>query len=91
MHSLLNTRVLHVCGGDVLVGGSGEERHVFCSRCGAFTFEGQHLPSGTSRKANRAAWDRGELSSPPEREREAHPAECVVQAALKRARETPCT
>jgi hypothetical protein len=54
------------CGGTVLTGGSGEQAHIYCDRCGAFTHntENSELPTGTDREANRAAFDDGEFCSP---------------------------
>lgn len=53
------------CGGTVLSGGSGEQRHHYCDRCGAFTHDLlADLPAGTTDKdKNQAAWDAGEEES----------------------------
>src|SRR5690606_28166573 len=58
--------MVHDCGGTILVAGSGEERHTYCERCGAYRY-GQDvasLPTGTDPVANRAAWDAGADASP---------------------------
>ena len=56
----------HVCGGTILTGGSGQQAHSYCDRCGAFAYDytDEELPSGTDPKANRAAWDAGDDTSP---------------------------
>jgi hypothetical protein len=57
----------HVCGGTIGHGGSGETRHKYCDRCGAFTYDlDADLPTGTDRAANRAAYDNGDDESPAE-------------------------
>jgi hypothetical protein len=55
----------HVCGGTILSGGSGEQSHIYCDRCHAFSYDTEgDLPDGTDEAANRAAWDAGESESP---------------------------
>jgi hypothetical protein len=58
---------LHSCGGTILHGGLGTPltSHKYCDRCQAFTYDlAGEVPSGTDRKANRRAYDRGEDESP---------------------------
>lgn len=54
------------CGGTILTGGAGEQAHIYCDRCHAFTYTstGETVPGGTDREANRAAWDAGDDRSP---------------------------
>lgn len=60
----MNT-VMHNCGGTVLTGASGEQAHLYCDRCGAFTYDTDaELPTGTDKAANRRAYDDGEQCSP---------------------------
>lgn len=59
----------HICGGTILGGGSGEQAHIYCDRCGAFTrdpddIEDGQLPSGTDKGSNEQAWNAAEESSP---------------------------
>lgn len=55
----------HECGGAILTGGSGEEAHLYCERCGAFAYvEAGDVPSGTDLEANRRARDAGDDRSP---------------------------
>jgi hypothetical protein len=59
----------HVCGGTILSGGSGEQAHIYCDRCSAFThdaddIEANRLPSGTDKALNQQASDDGAESSP---------------------------
>lgn len=59
----------HDCGGAILMGGSGEQKHIYCDRCGAFShdpddIEANRLPSGTDPGRNQEASDAGEESSP---------------------------
>lgn len=66
MHAT-DTHTLHGCGGTVHTGGSGDEAHHVCDRCGAFAYDSVYegaLPSGTDKVANQAAWDAGEDQSP---------------------------
>ena len=57
---------VHDCGGTILAAGSGEERHAYCMRCGAYRYgrDVASLPTGTDPVANRAAWDAGADASP---------------------------
>jgi len=56
----------HKCGGAILVGGSGDQAHQYCDRCGAYTYDldADALPTGTDADANRRAWDSGDAQSP---------------------------
>ena len=59
----------HVCGGTILTGGVGEQRHIYCDTCGAFSYdpeaiEANRLPDGIDQAANLAASDDGEEESP---------------------------
>lgn len=55
----------HDCGGTILIGGVGDDRHTYCHRCGAYRYgDAEALPTGTDPVANRAAWDAGEDVSP---------------------------
>jgi hypothetical protein len=59
----------HPCGGTILTGGSGEQAHHYCDRCGAFAYdsyldEGNAFPDGTNKTANQEAYDAGEECSP---------------------------
>lgn len=55
----------HVCGGTILVGGTGEQEHRYCDRCRAYTYDlDAEMPGGTDRAANVEAFDRGAPSSP---------------------------
>lgn len=55
----------HVCGGTILAGGSGDQEHQYCDRCGAYTYDmDADVPDGTDEPANGAAWDAGDLGSP---------------------------
>ena len=60
----------HVCGGTILVGGSGDLAHQYCDRCGAFTYdvETDRLPDGTDAAANEQAWSDGDEQSPGRRD-----------------------
>jgi hypothetical protein len=60
------------CGGTILTGGSGDERHRYCDRCRAFTHDLACVgfPTGRDPVANGWAWDDGELSSPEGEENE---------------------
>ena len=51
---------IHNCGGQILDGGD----HSYCDHCRAFAYDDAPVPSGTSQKANRKAWDDGDASSP---------------------------
>lgn len=58
------TLTSHICGGTILVGGSGEQAHQYCDRCGAYTYDlDAPLPTGIDAVANRAAYDAGDLES----------------------------
>lgn len=54
----------HACGGTILVGGSGEDRHHYCDRCRAFAYGDVEVPDGVDEEANREAWDNGDDESP---------------------------
>jgi len=55
----------HICGGTILVGGSGEQEHQYCDSCAAYTYDlSGDVPSGIDAEANRAAWDAGDIESP---------------------------
>lgn len=54
----------HACGGTILVGGAGEQRHRYCDSCRAFVYGDGDVPSGVDPVANRKAWDNGDESSP---------------------------
>ena len=55
----------HVCGGTILVGGSGDLEIQYCDRCGAFTHDMEaDLPDGTDADANEQAWSDGDEQSP---------------------------
>jgi hypothetical protein len=61
-----DTLLHHACGGTILHGGSGEQAHSYCDRCGAFAYDSAEcdVPDGTDPIANHAAWDEGEECSP---------------------------
>lgn len=63
---MYDDQMTHECGGTILTGGSGEHRHAFCDRCGAFRYDidGGSFPDGTDRDANQSAWDAGDERSP---------------------------
>lgn len=56
------------CGGTLLVsGGSGEQKHEYCDRCGAFRYcDGgdDDFPTGRDEAENRQARDDGKDRSP---------------------------
>lgn len=59
----------HECGGTVLVGGTGEDRHYYCDRCHAFAYtydlgDDVSVPSGIDRILNKSAFDAGDIASP---------------------------
>lgn len=61
----------HDCGGTIregapMFGGWRTPAYFYCDRCGAFRWEDApgFFPSGTDAKANRDAWDDGDLRSP---------------------------
>jgi hypothetical protein len=57
----------HACGGTILTGGSGDQAHEYCDRCGAFRYvsdDAPTFPAGTDETANRNAWDAGHERSP---------------------------
>jgi hypothetical protein len=55
----------HNCGGTILEGGSGEQRHKYCDRCRAYTYDmDAAMPTGVDSATNRAAWDDGDEASP---------------------------
>ena len=56
----------HRCGGSLRSGGSGEQQHWYCLRCGAFAYDSDpaSVPAGTDPIANKAAWDEGSERSP---------------------------
>jgi len=56
----------HICGGTILGGGSGKQKHQYCDRCGAYTYDlaADQLPDGTDSDANEVAWDAGDDESP---------------------------
>lgn len=62
---MTNERI-HDCGGTILIGGNAEQEHLYCDRCGAYTYTDQDrvFPTGTDQAANRAAYDAGESHSP---------------------------
>ena len=55
------------CGGTILVGGSSDDRHEYCDRCGAYRYSHDNdgdFPRGTDRGRNQASWDAGDERSP---------------------------
>lgn len=68
MSHMNDTLTYHACGGTVLDGGSDDQVHRYCDRCGAFRYYNGAstvaLPSGVDADANRAAYDRGDDESP---------------------------
>lgn len=55
----------HECGGTILSGGAGEQEHLYCDRCDAYTYDlDGAVPDGTDRAANQTAWDAGDERSP---------------------------
>jgi len=66
MTHMIDSLHYHCCGGVILGGGSGEQSHSACERCGAFQYdtdEGE-FPTGTDAGANQEAWDGGDSRSP---------------------------
>ena len=52
------------CGGTILIGGGSEDRHQYCDRCGAFTYDTTAvIPTGHNEKENQIAWDTGDFES----------------------------
>jgi len=60
------------CCGTVAKGGSGEQEHQYCDRCGAYTYDmdAEDLPSGTDERLNQAAYSNGDEQSPDARDDE---------------------
>lgn len=55
----------HDCGGTILIGGTVDQEHTYCDRCGAFRYGVAHiLPTGTDPEANAEAWNAGDNASP---------------------------
>ena len=66
---MTTTQHTQTCRGTILVGGSGEYAHRYCSACRAYTYDlDGDVPDGTDAAANRRAWDAGEQESPAEEE-----------------------
>lgn len=66
------TTTTHTCGGTILFAGGGDQRHLYCDRCGAFaylhgrTVADTTVPSGGDKAANAAAFDAGDDESDDE-------------------------
>lgn len=74
-----NPKSRHACGGTVLSAGGGDQKHLYCDRCGAFVYllgrdvEDVELPPGTDRAANKAAFDNADDQSPAARRKNPKP------------------
>lgn len=83
-HYLGMANHIHVCGGTILAGGSGEQEHQYCDRCAAYThdIESDLLPDGIDQAKNTAAWDAGYMQSPDHLMTAAQISEHVAQSGL---------
>ena len=57
------------CGGTILWGASGAQRHWYCDRCGAFTYKDpgeEGFPTGRDKAKNTEAYDNQDDRSPEE-------------------------
>lgn len=61
---MVDSMAPHECGGAILSDELDGEEYYYCHRCGAFTYGGSKVPSGTDERANRNSWDDGEFCSP---------------------------
>lgn len=63
------TQIHDFCHGFILRHKHDLKEYDYCQTCGAFTYNiDGDFPTGTDKKANKAAWDNGLNQSPKEKE-----------------------